>query len=177
MVASAAGARIDDAARCGVLRALSLVLAGPTRRVCRRRTGMGRRRQMDLAGVQWPLGSCWFPPPSGCLLLRTGRRAGLGLDHAWGGGRHGAWLLASLAFKLYVAKFTDYNASYGTVGGVIVMMLWFYISGIALILGAETNATIEYASPHGKAPGQKGPSGKRLIGARAARAFSGPIAA
>jgi uncharacterized BrkB/YihY/UPF0761 family membrane protein len=82
------------------------------------------------------------------------------------------WLLVSLAFKVYIANFTDYNASYGAVGGVIVMLLWFYISGIALILGAEMNAAIEQASPYGKAPGQKSPAGKRLLGARAARAFA-----
>jgi membrane protein len=41
-----------------------------------------------------------------------------------------------------------------------------------LILGAEMNATIEQASPYGKAPGQKSPEGKRLLGARAARAFA-----
>jgi membrane protein len=69
-------------------------------------------------------------------------------------------------------RHSRYNASYGAVGGVIVMLLWFYISGIALILGAEMNATIEHASPHGKAPGQKSPAGKRLLGARAARAFA-----
>jgi membrane protein len=55
---------------------------------------------------------------------------------------------------------------------VIVLMLWFYLSGIALVLGAELNATIEHASPYGKAPGQKGPTGRRLLGARAAKAFA-----
>jgi Virulence factor BrkB len=64
-----------------------------------------------------------------------------------------------------------YNATYGAVGGIIVMLLWFYISGIALIVGAELNATIEHASPYGKVPGRKSPAGKRLLGARAARAF------
>ena len=81
------------------------------------------------------------------------------------------WLLVSLLFKLYIANFTDYEASYGTVGGVIVVLLWFYISGIAILAGAELNAEIEHASPHGKAPGQKSAHGKLLIGQRAARAF------
>jgi membrane protein len=81
------------------------------------------------------------------------------------------WLFVSLLFKIYVANFTDYEGSYGTVGGVIVVLLWFYVSGIAILTGAELNAEIEHASPHGKAPGQKNPQGKLLIGARAARAF------
>jgi membrane protein len=50
-------------------------------------------------------------------------------------------------------------------------LLWFYVSGLALLVGAEFNAEIEHASPYGKAPGEKSPGGKRLIGRRAARAF------
>jgi membrane protein len=65
------------------------------------------------------------------------------------------WLVVSLLFKMYVANFTDYEGSYGTVGGVIVGLLWFYVSGIAILTGAELNAEIEHASPYGKAPGQK----------------------
>ena len=71
------------------------------------------------------------------------------------------WLLVSLLFKIYVANFTDYEGSYGTVGGVIVVLLWFYVSGIAILTGAELNAEIEHASPYGKAPGQKNAQGKR----------------
>jgi YihY family inner membrane protein len=74
------------------------------------------------------------------------------------------WLLVSLLFKFYVANFTDYEGSYGAVGGVIVLMLWFYVSGIAILTGAELNAEIEHASPYGKAPGQKSAQGKLLIG-------------
>jgi membrane protein len=81
------------------------------------------------------------------------------------------WLVISLLFKLYVANFTDYEGSYGTVGGVIVVLLWFYVSGIAILTGAELNAEIEHASPYGKAPGQKNAQGRLLIGARAERAF------
>ena len=75
-------------------------------------------------------------------------------------------------FKVYIANFTDYNASYGAVGGVIVLLLWFYVSSLAILAGAELNAEIEHASPYGKAPGQKTPEGKRLLGARAERAFN-----
>ena len=57
------------------------------------------------------------------------------------------WMLTSLLFKLYVANFTDFEGSYGTVGGAIVVLLWFYVSGIAILAGAELNAEIEHASP------------------------------
>jgi membrane protein len=81
------------------------------------------------------------------------------------------WLLVSLAFKFYAANFADYNATYGTVGGVIVLLLWFYMSGLAILVGAELNAEIEHASPYGKAPGEKVPGQKRKIGVAAARAY------
>ena len=70
-----------------------------------------------------------------------------------------------------MAYFTDYNASYGAVGGVIVLLLWFYVSGLALLIGAELNAEIEHASPHGKAPGERTPGGKRSLQPRGGPAF------
>jgi membrane protein len=81
------------------------------------------------------------------------------------------WVIVSLAFKLYVANFADYNATYGAVGGIIVLLLWFYISGLAILVGAEMNAEIEHASPWGKAPGEKVPGQKKKIGAAARRAY------
>jgi hypothetical protein len=81
------------------------------------------------------------------------------------------WLLFSLAFKFYVARFGDYNATYGAVGAVIVLLLWFYISGLAILVGAELNAEIEHASPYGKALGEKVPGQRKKIGAAAARAY------
>ena len=53
------------------------------------------------------------------------------------------WLIASLAFSLYVSNFGSYDAAYGTVAGVVVALLWFYISAYAVILGAEVNAELE----------------------------------
>jgi membrane protein len=82
------------------------------------------------------------------------------------------WLIASLAFRLYVTNFADYNATYGALGGVIVLMLWFYISGVAVLVGSEMNAEIEHASPHGKDAGEKVPGQKRKLGAAAAREYA-----
>ena len=53
-----------------------------------------------------------------------------------------------------------------------MLLLWFYVSGLAILAGAELNAEIEHASPHGKAPGQKNAAGKQMLaGRRAARHF------
>jgi membrane protein len=79
------------------------------------------------------------------------------------------WLLVSLAFKFYISHFTTYNATYGAIGGVIVLMLWFYLSALAVLVGAELNAEIEHASPYGKDPGEKVAGEKKVIGAMAER--------
>ena len=57
----------------------------------------------------------------------------------------GLWLAASLALKLYVANFANYNVAYGSLGAVIVLLLWFYLTGIAILAGAEINAQLERA--------------------------------
>jgi membrane protein len=81
------------------------------------------------------------------------------------------WLLISLGFRAYVQYAGDYNATYGTIGGVIVLLLWLYLSGFAILVGAEMNAEIEHASPYGKDPGEKVPGEKRRIGPAAAREY------
>ena len=81
------------------------------------------------------------------------------------------WLLGSLGFRFYVVNFGSYNETYGAIGGVMVLLLWLYISGIVVIAGAEMNAEIEHASEHGKAAGEKRPGERKCIGPRAAREF------
>ena len=81
------------------------------------------------------------------------------------------WLVISLIFKFYVANFTSYTATYGFIGGAIVLMLWFYVSALAVLVGAEVNAEIEHASPYGKEPGEKVAGEKRKLGPAAERAW------
>ena len=56
------------------------------------------------------------------------------------------WLMVSLGFKAYVDNFGEYNKVYGSIAGVIVLMLWFYWSGMVLLLGGEINAEVAQAS-------------------------------
>ncbi|WP_043201698.1 YihY/virulence factor BrkB family protein [Pseudomonas putida] len=65
------------------------------------------------------------------------------------------WIVASLGFAYYVKTFADYNAMYGSIGAIIVLLLYFYISAAVLLLGAEMNAVIEHMSSEGKNPGEK----------------------
>jgi hypothetical protein len=81
------------------------------------------------------------------------------------------WLLVSVGLKLYYQIMPDANAAYGTIGGIMVLMLWFYCSGLALLLGAEMNSEIEHASPYGKDPGERVPGEKKVIGPRAQRFY------
>jgi membrane protein len=156
-----------------VLVSLSLVLIGPAlAEKLGQLTGWGTPFEWTWLVLQWPLVFGLIASAIG-LLYYFGPDA----DQDWVWITPGAvaatvlWLLVSLLFKFYVANFTDYEGSYGTVGAVIVVLLWFYVSGIAILTGAELNAEIEHASPYGKAPGQKNAQGKLMIGARAARAF------
>ena len=81
------------------------------------------------------------------------------------------WLAVSLAFKLYITYFGTYNETYGTIGAVIVLLTWLYISGLAILFGAEMNSEIEHASPYGKDTGEKVAGEKRRIG-KAARKYA-----
>ena len=82
------------------------------------------------------------------------------------------WLAASLGFKYYVANWGNYTETYGLIGAVMILLLWFYISGLVLLIGAEMNAEIEHASARGKAPGEKVEGQKRRIPSRAMRRWT-----
>jgi membrane protein len=79
------------------------------------------------------------------------------------------WLLASLGFRFYVMNVTHYAETYGALGGAMVLLLWFYMSGFVLLLGAVLNAKIEHAAPIGKNPGEKVEGQRRHIRAEAMR--------
>ncbi len=70
------------------------------------------------------------------------------------------WLAASAGFRGYLHFFNSYTRTYGSLGAVIVLLVWFYVTGLAFLIGGEINAAIEHAAalrghPEAKAPGQK----------------------
>ncbi len=66
-----------------------------------------------------------------------------------------ALVLASLGFRLYLHYGPAYSETYGALAGVVLMLLWMYLAGLALLVGAELNCVIEHAAPHGRRLGQK----------------------
>jgi len=73
----------------------------------------------------------------------------------------GAWLIASAAFSLYVAEIANYAKTYGSLGAVIVLLLWLYISFYIVLLGAEINAALELQTAEDTTAGPPKPLGKR----------------
>ena len=53
------------------------------------------------------------------------------------------WVIASAAFALYVANFASYNKTYGALGGIVVFLIWLWITNVVILLGAELNAELE----------------------------------
>jgi membrane protein len=67
------------------------------------------------------------------------------------------WLAATWGFTKYVEYFGKFNVTYGSIGGVVVLLLWLYLSGLVFLLGGELNATVEQVSVGGKEKGARAP--------------------
>jgi len=140
-----------------LLLSLWLILVGPTIATYLGQTvGLGAVFEWTWKVLQWPV-AFLLVVTALALVYYVGPDA----DQSWVWVSPGAvvgtivWMVSSLGFKYYIANFTDYNAAYGAVGGVIVLLLWFYVSGVAILIGAEMNAEMEHASPYGRTPGNR----------------------
>ena len=64
------------------------------------------------------------------------------------------WLVTAVAFRFYLERFARYGASYGSLGSVIVILLWFYPDALVVLLGAQLAATLEQQRSFAPAPGR-----------------------
>ena len=81
---------------------------------------------------------------------------------SWGAGIAAiVWIAASATFSFYLQNFADYNATYGSLGAVIGLMMWTWISVIILIVGAEINAEMERQTARDSTVGPEKPMGER----------------
>ncbi len=71
------------------------------------------------------------------------------------------WLIVSFIFRIYLRYFDTYSVTYGALGAVIVLMLWFYLTGVAILIGGKINAEIEGAAA------EVGVAGAKLHGDKA----------
>jgi membrane protein len=154
-----------------LLAATTLVVAGPELAdFVTSRLGMSAAVEWTWKILQWPLVFLLVTTAIGFIYYFAPD-----VDQDWVWITPGSllatvlWLIGSLGFRAYVVNFGSYNETYGAIGGVIVLMLWLYLSGLVIIIGAEMNSEIEHASPHGKDVGEKTPGQRRSIGPRAER--------
>jgi len=114
----------------------------------------------SLASILALLAIGFGGPAANWTLAPLAALAGVGLVYRFGpGGRAGrsvltpgavfavaAWIATSFGLRVYVAKAANYSAVYGSIGGVIVLMIWLYLSALVILLGAEIDAEIGRAA-------------------------------
>jgi len=71
------------------------------------------------------------------------------------------WLIASAGFSIYVANFGNYNETYGSLGAVVVLLMWLWLSAYLVLLGAELNAEMEHQTRRDTTRGAEKPMGER----------------
>ena len=148
-----------------ILAAFTLVVAGPEL----------ARTLVQRFGLDWAVATVWTVVQWPIVFLLVAFAVALtyyfapDADQDWAFITPGSvvatvlWLIASLGFRFYVQNFADYNATYGALGGAVLLLLWLYVSGVAILVGAELNSEIEHASPQGKAPGERVPGRRRRL--------------
>ena len=71
------------------------------------------------------------------------------------------WLLLAIGFSFYVTRLTDYNATYGSVAAIVMLLTWMYLSAYIFLFGAELNAELEHQTAKDSTTGRPEPLGKR----------------
>lgn len=126
---------------------------------------LGLEEQLDfiLRLVRWPILAIFVVLGLSVLYRVAPCRA----RARWRWVSHGAvlatliWLAASIGFSIYVSNFGNFNATYGSLGAIVVVLFWLYISAFVIIVGARLNGEIEHATAIDTTTGRPRPLGQR----------------
>ncbi len=125
--------------------------------------GLGSQVELVVSLARWP-------------LLFVVAMIGLSIIYRYGPSRHQAqwkwlswgaaigtlfWVIGSFGFSIYVSNFGSYNETYGSLGAVIILLLWFWLSAFIVLLGAELNSQMEHQTSRDSTLGEPKPMGKR----------------
>jgi membrane protein len=127
--------------------ALALVLTGPIVGALGSSLGIGDTALTVWRFAKWPVLIVLVLVIFGVLYYASPNARVGGVRWVTGGAVAAlvAWIVASIVFALYVANFSSYDKTYGALGGVVVFLLWLWITNMAILLGAEFNAETERA--------------------------------
>jgi len=127
------------------LLALSLVLTGPVVNAVAGPIGVGDTAITAWNIAKWPVMAAAFVLMVGVLYYASPNAKIRGFRWVTPGSLVAivVWAAASAAFALYVANFGSYDKTYGTLGGLVVLLVWFWITNLAILFGHELNAELE----------------------------------
>ncbi|MBK8909647.1 MAG: YihY/virulence factor BrkB family protein [Rhodospirillales bacterium] len=125
--------------------------------------GLGDAVQSAISLLRWPL-LLILAIIGMAFLYRYGpsRDAARWRWVSWGAaGSVVVWIVASGLFSWYVSNFDSYNKTYGSLGAVVILLMWFYISAYVFLLGAEINGEMEHQTARDTTAGPEKPMGER----------------
>ncbi|PTY06338.1 hypothetical protein DB347_12985 [Opitutaceae bacterium EW11] len=141
----------------GVLVAVALLAVLPA--VLRATLGWG----LNITWLRWPLLVGLFVVGVACLYRWAPSRDGAKWIWISPGAILAAilWVIGSALFSLYVSKFGSYDKTYGSLGAVVVFMMWLYLTAYVVLLGAEMNSEMERQTKRDTTEGEPQPLGSR----------------
>lgn len=125
--------------------------------------GLGGPAEVAIRILQWPLLAVLMLGALAVVYKYAPDRADPQLRWTSGGAAIATvlWLFASAGFAVYVRFFGDFDETYGTFAGIVILMLWLYLTSFVVLLGAEINAESERQTLHDTTTGPPRPRGQR----------------